>query len=313
MPRIVTVGIAQLGPIPRTQSRPEVVLRLLALMEDAAKSGCDLIVYPEAALTAFFPHWMVEGDQELDSYFESEMPNAAVQPLFDAARRLRIGFHLGYCELDFSTGTKRRFNTSILVDQDGQIVGKYRKIHLPGGHDFMPGHPFQNLEKRYFEVGDLGWPVWNAFGGKVGMMICNDRRWPEAYRVMGLQGVELIVLGYNTPVHNPAMPETDDLGNFHNQLVMAAGAYQNGCFVIGVAKAGVEEGVDQIGQSCAFAPSGELLARCVTLGDELQVARCDLDLCHSYKTSIFNFAKHRRPEHYGLILERTGAGDILGR
>ena len=313
MSRIVTVGIAQLGPIPRSQSRPEVVLRLLALMEDAAKSGCDLIVYPEAALTAFFPHWMVEGDQELDSYFESEMPNAAVQPLFDAARRLRIGFHLGYCELDFSTGTKRRFNTSILVDQDGQIVGKYRKIHLPGGHDFMPGHPFQNLEKRYFEVGDLGWPVWNAFGGKVGMMICNDRRWPEAYRVMGLQGVELIVLGYNTPVHNPAMPETDDLGNFHNQLVMAAGAYQNGCFVIGVAKAGVEEGVDQIGQSCAFAPSGELLARCVTLGDELHVARCDLDLCHSYKTSIFNFAKHRRPEHYGLILERTGAGDILGR
>ena len=313
MPRIVTVGIAQLGPIPRSQSRPEVVLRLLALMEDAAKSGCDLIVYPEAALTAFFPHWMVEGDQELDSYFESEMPNAAVQPLFDAARRLRIGFHLGYCELDFSTGKKRRFNTSILVDQDGRIVGKYRKIHLPGGHDFMPGHPFQNLEKRYFEVGDLGWPVWNAFGGKVGMMICNDRRWPEAYRVMGLQGVELIVLGYNTPVHNPAMPETDDLGNFHNQLVMSAGAYQNGCFVIGVAKAGVEEGVDQIGQSCAFAPSGELLARCVTLGDELQVARCDLDLCHSYKTSIFNFAKHRRPEHYGLILERTGAGDILGR
>jgi predicted amidohydrolase len=294
MPRIVTVGIAQLGPIPRSQSRPEVVLRLLALMEDAAKSGCDLIVYPEAALTAFFPHWMVEGDQELDSYFETEMPNAAVQPLFDAARRLRIGFHLGYCELDFSTGKKRRFNTSILVDKDGAIVGKYRKIHLPGGHDFMPGHPFQNLEKRYFEV-------------------CNDRRWPEAYRVMGLQGVELIVLGYNTPVHNPAMPETDDLGNFHNQLVMSAGAYQNGCFVVGVAKAGVEEGVDQIGQSCAFAPSGELLARCVTLGDELQVARCDLDLCHSYKTSIFNFAKHRRPEHYGLILERTGAGDILGR
>lgn len=313
MPRIVTVGIAQMGPIPRSQSRPDVVLRLLALMEDAARGGCDLIVYPEAALTAFFPHWLVESDQELDSYFEAAMPNAAVQPLFDAARRLRIGFHLGYCELDFSTGQKRRFNTSILVDKDGAIVGKYRKIHLPGGHDNIPGNPFQNLEKRYFEVGDLGWPVWEAFGGRVGMMICNDRRWPEAYRVMGLQGVELIVLGYNTPVHNPAMPETDDLGNFHNQLVMSAGAYQNGCFVVGVAKAGVEEGVDQIGQSCAFAPSGELLARCVTLGDELQIARCDLDLCHSYKTSIFNFAKHRRTEHYGLIVERTGAGEPLGR
>ena len=313
MPRIVTVGVAQLGPIPRSQSRPEVVLRLLALMDDAARGGCDLIVYPEAALTAFFPHWLVEGDQELDSYFETAMPNADVQPLFDAARRLRIGFHLGYCELDFSTGRKRRFNTSILVDKDGAIVGKYRKIHLPGGHDTIPGNPFQNLEKRYFEVGDLGWPVWHAFGGRVGMMICNDRRWPEAYRVMGLQGVELIVLGYNTPVHNPAMPETDDLGNFHNQIVMAAGAYQNGCFVVGVAKAGVEEGVDQIGQSSVFAPSGELLVRCVSLGDELQIARCDLDLCASYKTSIFNFAKHRRPEHYSLIVERTGAGDMLGR
>jgi N-carbamoyl-D-amino-acid hydrolase len=313
MARVVTVGIAQLGPIPRSQSRPEVVLRLLALMQDAASAGCDLIVYPEAALTAFFPHWLVEGDQELDSYFESAMPNPDVQPLFDAASRLKIGFHLGYCELDFSTGKKRRFNTAILVGKDGAIIGKYRKIHLPGGHDYIPGNPFQNLEKRYFEVGDLGWPVWQGFGGRVGMMICNDRRWPEAYRVMGLQGVELILLGYNTPVHNPAMPETDDLGNFHNQLVMSAGAYQNGCFVIGVAKAGVEEGVDQIGQSCAFAPSGELLARCVTLGDELQIARCDLDLCQSYKTSIFNFAKHRRIEHYGLITERTGAGDILGR
>ena len=312
MPRIVTVGIAQLGPIPRSQARPEVVQRLLALMHDAARAGCTMIVYPEAALTAFFPHWLVEGDQELDSYFESTMPNADVQPLFDAARRLRIGFHLGYCELDFSTGRKRRFNTSILVDQSGEIIGKYRKIHLPGGHDAIPDHPFQNLEKRYFEIGDLGWPVWPGFGGRVGMMICNDRRWPEAYRVMGLQGVELIVLGYNTPVHNPAMPETDDLGNFHNQLVMAAGAYQNGCFVVGVAKAGIEEGVDQIGQSCAFAPSGELIARCVTLGDELQIARCDLDLCTSYKTSIFNFARHRRPEHYGLIVERTGAGDMLG-
>ena len=313
MPRIITVGIAQMGPIPRSQSRPEVVLRLLAMMEDAARMGCDLIVYTEAALTAFFPHWLVEGDQELDSYFEATMPNPAVQPLFDAARRLRIGFHLGYCELDFSEGRKRRFNTSILVGKDGEIIGKYRKIHLPGGHDDIPGHPFQNLEKRYFEVGNLGWPVWNAFGGRIGMMICNDRRWPEAYRVMGLQGVELIVLGYNTPVHNPAMPETDDLGNFHNHIVMSAGAYQNGTFVAAAAKAGVEEGVDQIGQSSIFAPSGELLTRCVTLGDELQVARCDLDLCASYKASIFNFAKHRRTEHYGLIVERTGAGEPLGR
>ncbi len=313
MARILNIGVAQLGPISRSESRRDVVGRLIAMMEDAARMDTDLIVYPEAALTAFFPHWAIEDSAELDSWFEASMPNDDVQPLFDAARQLGVGFHLGYAELAQEEGRKRRFNTSILVGWDGNIIGKYRKIHLPGYDAPRPGEPFQNLEKMYFEVGNLGFPVWEAFESRVGMMICNDRRWPEAYRVMGLQGAELIVLGYNTPVHNPAMPETDDLGNFHNHLCMQSGAYQNGCWVVGAAKAGVEEGVDQIGQSCIIAPSGEIVVQCTTLDDELQVARCNLDLCTSYKTSIFNFAKHRRPEHYGLIVERTGSGDVLGR
>jgi predicted amidohydrolase len=82
---------------------------------------------------------------------------------------------------------------------------------------------------------------------------------------------------------------------------------------VGVAKAGLEEGVDQIGQSCIVAPSGEVVAQASTLGDEVIVARCDLDRCSVYKKHIFDFARHRRPEHYGLILERTGAGDPLGK
>ncbi|HTN10838.1 MAG TPA: nitrilase-related carbon-nitrogen hydrolase, partial [Acetobacteraceae bacterium] len=175
MPRIITVGVAQMGPIARSESRQDVVARLLAMMRDAASMGCDLIVYTEATLTAFFPHWLIEDEDELDSYFERAMPNPAVQPLFDAAAKLGIGFHLGYAELDFASGRKRRFNTSILVGKDGAIIGKYRKIHLPGYHEPQPGTPFQNLEKRYFEVGDLGWPVWQAFGGRIGMMVCNDR------------------------------------------------------------------------------------------------------------------------------------------
>jgi predicted amidohydrolase len=150
-------------------------------------------------------------------------------------------------------------------------------------------------------------------GGRMGMLICNDRRWPESWRVLGLQGVELAMLGYNTPVHNPNTPETDDLNNFHNRLSMQAGAYQNGTWAVGVAKAGLEEGVDQIGQSCIVAPSGEVVAQASTLGDEVIVARCDLDRCATYKKHIFDFARHRRPEHYGLILERTGAGEPLGK
>jgi predicted amidohydrolase len=235
------------------------------------------------------------------------MPAKDTQPLFDLARELGIGFYLGYAELAVEDGRTRRFNTSILVDKNGRIVGKYRKVHLPGHAEYEPWRRFQHLEKRYFETGNVGFPVFRAFGGIVGMCICNDRRWPETYRVMGLQGVELVLLGYNTPVHHPPAPEHDALGNFHNELVMQSGAYQNGTWVVGVAKCGCEEGVDQIGGSVIVAPSGEVVAACTTLGEELAIARCDLDLTKSYKNTVFNFARHREPQTYGLIVERKGA------
>jgi N-carbamoyl-D-amino-acid hydrolase len=307
MARIVTVGAAQLGPIARTEGRAQAVARLIALMREAGSHGCDLVVFPECALTAFFPHWYYERQDDIDAYFEREMPNAATQALFDCALEIGIGFYLGFAELTIEGGVTHRFNTSILVDKTGKILGKYRKIHLPGHAEHEPWRPFQNLEKRYFEVGNLGFPVFRAFGGIVGMAICNDRRWPETYRVMGLQGVEMILLGYNTPVHNPPSPEHDNLAHFHNELVMQAGAYQNGCWVVGVAKAGTEDGVRQIGNSIIVAPSGEIMAACSTEGDELAIARCDLDLTLSYKNTTFNFAKHRQPQAYGLIVERAGA------
>jgi len=301
------MGAAQLGPIARNDSRESVVRRLLELLREAHAMACDAVVFPELALTTFFPRWYMEDQAEIDGFFEHEMPGPQTRALFEAAQRLGIGFYLGYAELIREEGRTRRFNTSILVDQRGRIVGKYRKIHLPGHAEHEPWRRFQHLEKRYFEIGDLGFGVTRALGGIVGMCICNDRRWPETYRVMGLQGAEMILLGYNTPVHNPPAPEHDSLAHFHNRLVMQAGAYQNGTWVVGVAKAGCEEGCDLIGNSSIIAPSGEIVGACTTLGDELAVARCDLDLCNSYKNTVFDFAKHREPQHYRMIVERKGA------
>src|SRR4029077_88181 len=215
------------------------------------------------------------------------------QALFDEARRLHIGFYLGYAELVVEGGGKHRYNTSVLVAADGTIVGKYRKIHLPGYAERHPNHPFQNLEKRYFEVGNLGFHAWRAFGGVVGMCICNDRRWVETYRVLALQGAELILLGYNTPDHIPDQSEIDHLADFHHLLSMQAGAYQNGCWVVGVAKAGVEEGVSQIGATAIVSPDGEIVAQSKTRDEELVIHRCDLDLVKPSKESLFNFAKNR--------------------
>jgi len=307
MARVITIGAAQLGPIARQESRGLVVKRLLDLLGQAQGLGCDLVVFPELALTTFFPRWWMEDQAEIDAFFEREMPGPETRPLFDEAARLGMAFCLGYAELIQEGGALRRYNTSILVDRAGRIVGKYRKVHLPGHGEHEPWRPFQHLEKRYFDVGDLGFPVWRTLGGVLGMCICNDRRWPETYRVMALQGVEMILLGYNTPVHNPPAPEHDALGPFHNHLVMQAGAYQNATWVVGVAKCGREEGCDLIGQSAIIAPSGEIVAQAATLGDELVTARCDLDLTRSYKETIFNFARHRRPEHYRLIVDRAGA------
>lgn len=307
MARVITVGAAQLGPIARQDSRGLVVKRLLDLLAQAQGRGCNLVVFPELALTTFFPRWWMEDQAEIDAFFEREMPGPETRPLFDEAARLGMAFCLGYAELIREGGALRRYNTSILVDRAGRLVGKYRKVHLPGHAEHEPWRPFQHLEKRYFDVGDLGFPVWRALGGVLGMCICNDRRWPETYRVMALQGVEMILLGYNTPAHNPPAPEQDPLGPFHNHLVMQAGAYQNATWVVGVAKCGREEGCDLIGQSAIIAPSGEIVAQAATLGDELITARCDLDLTRAYKDTIFNFARHRRPEHYRLIVDRVGA------
>lgn len=306
MSRIITVAAAQLGPIQRAHDRSSVVRRMIDLMRQAAGNGADLVCYPELGLTTFFPRWYMEDQAEIDAFFEKEMPSAETAPLFDEAKRLGIGFMLGYAEIVVEGGRTRRFNTQIIVDKSGAIVGKYRKIHLPGHREHEPWRAFQHLEKRYFEVGDMSWPVYRTMGGLIGMCICNDRRWPETYRVMGLQGVEMILLGYNTPVHNPPAPDHDRLGDFHNHLVMQAGAYQNATWVVGVAKCGVEEGCEMIGGSAIIAPTGEIVAQAITRDDELVIARCDLDVGKSYKASTFNFERHREPEQYCMIVERKG-------
>ena len=303
MTRIITIGAAQLGPIQKDHTRQQVVARLIDLLRKAHSSGCDVVVFPELALTTFFPRWFVDNISETDHYYETEMPSPITAPLFEEAKKLGIGFCLGYAEL---TSKGERFNTQILVEKDGSIVAKYRKVHIPGHEENEPDRAFQHAERYYFTPSNEGFGVWNAFGARVGMMICNDRRWPESYRVMGLQGVELILCGYNTPIHYIPDPSQDILQGFHNALVMQSGAYQNGTWVVGVAKAGVEEGVDSLGQSMIVAPSGQIVAQALTTDDELLVARCDMDWCQKYTKTLFDFDRYRRPEVYTRITAQRG-------
>ena len=302
--RNLNVAAAQLGPIQKSDDRKSVVTRLVELLRDAHSKKAELVVFPELALTTFFPRWFVDDITEADHWYETEMPSAITKPLFDEAKKLGVGFCLGYAEL---TQSGERFNTQILVERDGRVVAKYRKVHIPGHEQHEPDRPFQHAERYYFTPSSEGFKVWSAFNGRIGMMICNDRRWPESYRVMGLQGVEMILCGYNTPLHYVPDPSQDALQGFHNALVMQSGAYQNGTFVVGVAKGGVEEGVDGLADSSIIAPSGEILAKTETNGDEVVTAACDLDWCNNYKNTLFNFDRYRRPEVYGRITSQRGS------
>lgn len=308
LPRKFVLAVAQVGGINLSDSRESVVKRLIEMLRESHARGAKFVVFPELTLTTFFPRYWAPMEEVINKYFEKSMPNTATQPLFDLAFQLGVGFYLGYAEL---TPEGRRFNTSILVDTKGHIVGKYHKIHLPGHDDNKPDAPFQHLEKKYFEVGEDPFKVWEVDGIKMGMCLCNDRRWVETWRVTALQGAELMVLGYNTPSHNIHWHEPVHLRMLAHVISMQSGAYQNAMWGAAAAKSGFEDGFNLIGGSMIVSPAGEIVAQSAYEDDEVITAKIDLDMCTNFRKNIFDFERHRRPEHYKLIVERTGFGDPL--
>jgi predicted amidohydrolase len=302
--REIVIGAAQMGAIKKADSREAVVSRMFVLLNEAIAAGCTLVVFPELCLTTFFPRWYMEDTAEVDTWFEFEMPNAVTQPLFNRARAANVAISLGYAE---KTPEGKNFNSQILTDQAMNIIGKYRKVHLPGHSEFDANRYFQHLEKRYFEPGDLGFPVFRNMDTWMGMLICNDRRWPEAYRELGLQGVELIMLGYNTPTSNSQnSQEQPKMREFHSNLSCQAGAYQNSAWVVAVAKAGDEDGHPLLAGSIIVAPDGTIVEKAQTDRDELLLHACDMDATKFGKTTVFDFKRHRRIEHYSRVASQTG-------
>jgi N-carbamoyl-D-amino-acid hydrolase len=285
MARQVKVAAAQMGPINEGTGRDEVVDRMLVLLEQAITEQVDLIAYPEMALTTYFPKRIRE---DYDQFFENEVPPKALEPVLRRAREKGVAAHVGFCE----KAGGRYFNTALLTDEAGTLVGTYRKIHLPGRPS--PDGFAQVYEVRYFETGDTGYRVFPTCKARIGIAICQDRRYPESYRCLGLQGADIVLIGYNTPLAPLALDQ--------NELVLRAGAYENSMFVVGIAKAGVEDGLELIGGSCVIGPLGQVLARTATTGDELIAARIDLDWMTPARKR-WDFFGRRHPQYYGQITE----------
>ncbi|KAK1077232.1 hypothetical protein LTR48_008849, partial [Friedmanniomyces endolithicus] len=199
MARKLTVAAAQVGAVNKDTPKQEVVQRLIKLLHEAASKNVKLVVFPEIALTTFFPRHLFTCQEELDHFFEhgedvTQSPD--VKPLFDEAKSHGIDITLGYAE---RTPEGTGYNTCVHYSaSEGKVISKYRKVHLPGTKEpFEDPKAINQLEKRYFEPGNLGFEAYRVPGlvpdavkkasakegestlGKgdpiLGMMICNDR------------------------------------------------------------------------------------------------------------------------------------------
>jgi len=287
MARYVKVAAAQLGPNDEGMRGDQIIERMLGLMDQARAEHVEILAYPEMALTTYFPKRIRD---DADRFFVTEIPPQALAELLAKARDAGMICHVGMCEKDGD----RRFNTAILTDETGAVCGHFRKIHLPGLDHPDPRGLARVYEPYYFETGDTGFQVFPTAKARIGIAICQDRRYGETYRCLGLRGAEIVLIGYNTPAAPLALE--------HNELVMRAGAYENHLFVVGVAKAGVEDGVELIGGSCVISPLGVVLAKAATTADELVTARIDLHQI-TLARQRWNFFGRRHPEHYGVITE----------
>ncbi|KAF2691580.1 carbon-nitrogen hydrolase [Lentithecium fluviatile CBS 122367] len=327
MARIIRIAAAQVGAIHRKDTRRDTLSRLIRLLEDAVSKGAQVVLFPECTFTTFFPRHLFTDEAELDSFFEHGDITTAdtTHGIFDKAKELGVDMCIGFAE---ATDDDEHYNACVYYHAKmGSILSKYRKIHLPGDVEPFPEPDAVNqLEKRYFKPGNLGFKAFRvpdltdatADSGEpiFGMMICNDRRWAESWRCLGLQGVEVVLTGYNTPGWAPQMwgssgdqdpKEAREEAIFHHKLVMKAHSYTNACFSVSAARCGLDDGkYDLVGGSTIIGPNGKIIAESKTEEDEIIIADCDLDLCSPGKKRTFDFGRHRRVEHYSILTSQTG-------
>lgn len=289
MGRPLTVAAAQLGA--SSPNKEQTVSRMAKLMEDAGSKGVQLLVFPELSLT---PYFATKIHASVEAFFEDSLPSPITQPLFHAAQRHQLFFVLPYAEREDG----KYYNSAVVISSNGEVISKYRKMHIPGWLE--PRWEGLNiLEKRYFSDGNLGFPVVPLPTTQIGTCICYDRRFSESYRSLALQGAELLCVPYNTPTFR----QPREVGQETSEILLRAGAMENQVFVIAVGKAGIEDGAEYIGGSVIIAPTGKILTKAQTEGDELLIATIDLDDVTEQRKQ-WNFLADRRPEEYHQLVTK---------
>lgn len=288
MNRTLTVAAAQLGP--SSTDKAHTVERMVGLLEEAGRREVELLTFPELSLS---PYFATQVRESWHGFVETDFPPAQTETLFAAARQAGLHWLLPYAEREDG----QVHNCAALIDPQGELVHKYRKAHIPGVIEPRWEGP-DIFEKRYFTPGDLGFPVTALPKVQFGSLICYDRRFSEAYRALALGGAELICIPYNTPTFGQPRATAHETA----EILLRAAAIENQLFIVAAGKAGTENGLEYIGGSEVIAPSGQVLARAETDGDELVVATVELDTINSLKAK-WDFLPDRRPELYHSLTQ----------
>lgn len=297
MSRPIKIAALQLsGPVrvePETAEadKAAVVKRLLALVKDAARQGVHIACTTELCLTPFFCRKLIRSND----YLFDELPSPLIESLTEESRRSGMALILAYAERDGI----RRYNSALVFDTDGTVLGKYRKVHIPAYFPSdLPGGT-GSYERLYFTPGDLGFPIFElkALGARIGVQICYDRMFPEGFRILGLKGADLVFVPTNYATYGQ-----DYRVRAWGRLVQSR-AYENGFFVCIPNKAGIDEGRENVGRSMIIHPlAGEILATGSPDREEVVAAEIDLDEALEGRRRI-PYWRDRRTSEYKELLE----------
>jgi N-carbamoylputrescine amidase len=283
--RTLRVALLQM----RLSEDPDANLALaLEQVEAAARDGARLVCLPELFRSRYFCQ---REDAALFSLAEP-IPG----PSSEALAKLAAECGVTICASLFERRAEGLYhNTSVILDADGQLVGKYRKMHIPDDPLYY--------EKFYFTPGDLGFQAPQTRNGRIGTLVCWDQWFPEAARLTALSGAQILVYPTAIGWQFDESPETDQAQHDAWETVQRGHAIANGVFVAAVNRVGPEDGIRFWGQSFVADPFGRVLARASASEPEILCVDCDLSLIERVRRD-WPFLRDRRIDAYADLCRR---------
>lgn len=269
----------------------ENIAKAESLVREAAEKGAQIILLQELFET---PYFCQKEKADYYSYATEVEANKAVNHFRALAKQLQVVLPISFYEKK----NNARYNSLAVIDANGEVLGKYRKSHIPDG----PGYE----EKFYFNPGDTGFKVWNTRYGKIGVGVCWDQWYPEAARCMALMGAELIF--YPTAIGSEPQDVSIDSKD-HWQTCMLGHAAANLIPVIASNRVGTEEDEDSkitfYGSSFIAGPQGNKIAEAGRTEETVLVAEFDLDQLENQRIE-WGIFRDRRPDLYKIITSYDG-------